>query len=308
MRTTPTTGLGVTVAGAGINIALSAAKITAGLMFHCQTVLADGVHSLSDLISDLAVLISIHWGNQPPDEKHPYGHRRVHNLAGLSIGIMLLVTSVWIGYRAVTSLFHLETGIVGWIPLALAAATVPAKEWLYHWTRRVGLRTHNSAIAANAWHHRTDAFTSLAASAGIAGAMFLGGDWAILDPVCAFLLAGLLAASSLRMLYQTANELMDRAPHKAELAAMERVIQETPGVLDYHAIRARRTGGLIEMDIHIQVEGSLTVAQGHAIAGRVRHRMFEAEPSLQEVIIHIEPYEPTGKCQTVSDLNYERDE
>ena len=284
------TPFGVTLAGAGINVILAGGKIAAGIVFHCQTVLADGVHSLTDLVSDVAVLVGVRIGDRPADPSHPYGHRRVHTLTSLIIGVLLIGTGIMIGYRAIVSFMAEPEPIDGDWPLALALLTVPAKEWLYRWTRNVGRRVDNPSVIANAWHHRTDAFTSLAASAGIAGAMFLGPHWRVLDGVTALLLCGFLVVAAGRLIYDAAQELIDRAPDAAHLAALEQIVAETPGVVTFHACRARKIGGRLEMDLHVLVDETLSVREGHDIASTVKARIREEDPSVAEVVVHVEPF------------------
>ncbi|RKY27864.1 MAG: cation-efflux pump [Planctomycetota bacterium] len=286
----PTTGRAVTIWGMAVNLALAGAKIAAGVVFSCQTILADGVHSLTDLVSDLAVLASLKWGNRPADPCHPYGHRRVHTLVAMFVGIALFGAAAMIGYRAVASLSSATVGaITGPVPLAMAMLTVPVKEWLFRVTRRAGHQANNPAVLANAWHHRSDAFTSLGASAGIAGAMFGGEKWQMLDGLTAAVLAAFLLVAAIKIIISACNELTDRAPAKAQVARLGKVIQQTQGVQNYHAVRARKLGGKVEMDLHILVDPNLTVEAGHNIASAVRQRILAADNSVQQVIVHIEP-------------------
>lgn len=280
----------ITLWGLIVNLALAGAKIAAGAAFSCQTILADGVHSLTDLVSDVAVLASLKWGDLPPDNFHPYGHRRVHTLVAMFVGIGLLGAAGIIGFRAVASLNDgSQNMIVGFIPLSLAILTIPAKEILFHITRRVGLQTKNPAVLANAWHHRTDAFTSLAASLGIAGAMFAGAKWQMLDGLTATVLAAFLLVAAVKMILQSCGELIDKAPADEQIAWLENIVDQTPGVQSSHAVRARKLGSKVEMDLHVRVDPNLTVKQGHDIASDVKRRILQADDSVQQVVIHIEP-------------------
>jgi cation diffusion facilitator family transporter len=273
-----------------VNLVLAGAKIAAGVLFSCQAILADGVHSLTDLVSDLAVLASLKWGSRPADMSHPYGHRRVHTLVAMFVGLALLAAAAMIGYRAVASLSSVAAGaIIGPLPLALAGLTVPVKEVLFRITRRTALLARNPAILANAWHHRSDAFTSLVAFAGIAGAMFGGARWHMLDGLTAAVLAAFLLTAAMKIILSACDELTDRAPAKAQVARLGEVIRQTPGVRNFHAIRARELGGKVEMDLHILVDPNLTVEAGHNIASAVRQRILTADNSVQQVIVHIEP-------------------
>lgn len=284
----------VTWLGVVINIVLSGGKITAGLLFGSQAVLADGVHSLTDLVSDVVVLLSLRYGDRPADARHPYGHRRLHTLVSLLIGTALLALAWKIGYRAIRSLHETPSPIVGPWPLTLVLATIPLKEFLYHLTMSVGRRERNPAIIANAWDHRMDAMSSVAAAAGIAGAMFLGKGWAILDPIAALVIATFLLLTAAKLVWDSAEELIDRAPAAKKMARIASIVLQTRGVRAYHAIRARKLGGQVDMDVHVVVDPTLSVREGHDIAADVRRRIRFADASVQQVIVHVEPDESKG--------------
>jgi cation diffusion facilitator family transporter len=179
-----------------------------------------------------------------------------------------------------------------WLPFLLAVATIPVKELLFRVTRRVGQRTRNLSIKANAWHHRSDCFTSLAAAAGIGGAWIGGASWAFLDHVTAVLLVGFLAVAAVRIVYESGSELIDASPKTEVIDEIHRLIDDTPGVEDFHAVRARETGGQIEMDMHVLVDPELTVHQGHEIATDVKRTLMNSSLNFSEVIVHVEPAEP----------------
>ncbi|MCK5113505.1 MAG: cation transporter [Phycisphaerae bacterium] len=286
----------VTFLGLVMNLTLAGAKIAAGFAFSSKTILADGVHSLTDLVTDFAVLIGLKYGDAPPDESHPYGHRRVHTLVALFVGIVLLVTAGWIGLSAIMQLHgHTAKTIDGPIPLILALLTIPAKELLFRLTRRVSRRDGNPALLANAWHHRSDAVTSIVAAVGIAGAMFLGPKWAILDDITAAVLAAFILAAAAKMILTSVLELTDHAPRPELISRIEKIVADTPGVECYHQLRARKLGGQVDMDIHVLVDPNLTVEQGHGVAKAVRVGILNADLSVQQVIVHIEPYHPAEK-------------
>jgi cation diffusion facilitator family transporter len=283
---------GVTWLGLASNLVLAAGKIAAGMFFGSQAILADGVHSLTDLVSDIAVLLGLRYGNRPADPCHPYGHRRMHTLVAMFIGLGLLGLAWEIGYHAVMSLREIHRpAITGPWPLILALATIPIKECLYQLTAKIGRRTDNPAVIANAWHHRTDAMSSLAAAGGIAGAMFLGPGWSVLDPMMAAVIAAFLVMASAKLIWSSAGELIDRAPGEKKMSRIANVVLQTRGVRAYHAIRARKLGGMVDMDVHVMVDPNLTVREGHDIARDVRRRIQDAEPNVQQVIVHVEPDE-----------------
>jgi len=287
---------GVTWLGLGVNVGLAGAKVAAGLLFGSQTILADGLHSASDMVSDVAVLAGLRVSAKPADGCHHYGHRRVSTLVAMIVGAMLLLAAGYILYEAIHSLrqFRPPTGSFG-MPLVLALVSIPLKEALFRLTRRVGRREKDASLVANAWHHRSDAVTSVAASAGLGAAMIGGGDWALLDPLTAAVLSAFLAVTAVRILRKSASELVDSAPSDERLACIKRIVAQTPGVRGYHAFRARQVGGQVAMDVHIFVDPELTVCEGHEIAGAVKHGVLDSDCDVVETVVHVEPYEPPGR-------------
>lgn len=286
----------VTLLGMGVNIALAIGKVLAGLAFGSQTILADGVHSASDLITDIAVLAGLGVSSKPADPSHPYGHRRVATLVALFVGGALIAAAAGIAIDALETFRKLITAqavarIQPLWPFVAACVSVPAKEILFRLTRRVARREHDSSLEANAWHHRTDAFSSIAAAGGIA-AVWVGGEaWRFIDPMGAMILAAFLITVGLRVIWKSASELIDRAPDDDLMNDLQQIVTETPGVRSHHAVRARMLGGKLEMDVHVQVDPTLTVHDGHEIASDVRRRICAAHPKVQEVIVHVEPDE-----------------
>lgn len=285
--------VGITLVGGVGNIVLSAVKITAGLAFASQALLADGIHSLSDLASDLAILWGLKVSNRQADQCHPYGHRRVQTMVAMLIGVLVVSAAVTIGVTAGTAWHDRQSVSYGWVPFLLALGSVAIKEALYRVTRRVGRRSGDLALMANAWHHRSDAFSSLAAAVGMGGVALGGNPWAFLDHATAIAMAALLVVIGLKLMGQAAQELVDRAPARELLEGLASVLAETAGVRSHHAFRVRQLGGKLEMDVHIQVDPGITVAQGHEIASLVQKRIARADPNVTTVVVHVEPAEPT---------------
>ena len=279
----------VTWLGMGANAVLSVTKIAAGGLFSSQTILADGVHSASDLVTDVAVLAALRVSGRPADGCHPYGHRRVATLVALFVGAMLLAAAGSIACAGAIALRTQPRCVVGLVPLGLALTSIVVKELMFRMTRRVARRSDNVALEANAWHHRSDAFSSVAAAAGLAAVAAGGQEWAFLDPLMALVLSAFLITVAVQTIRRSAAELVDHAPDPATLASIECSVVRTPGVRSYHAFRARRVGGKIAMDIHVQVAPDLTVAQGHAIAAAVRREVIRVNPRVIEAVIHVEP-------------------
>lgn len=280
---------GVTWLSVAINSTLGFSKIAAGLLFNSKAILADGFHTASDLVTDIAVLAGLGVSDKPPDSSHHYGHRRVATLVGLFVGAVLMLAGGWVGYEALITYNLAHETVRGFMPLILAVASVFIKEFLYQITRIVGQREMDISLMANAWHHRSDAFTSIAAAAGLTGVALGGPDWAFLDHVTALVLSAFLVVMAAQIMYTSASELIDRAPSAKMLSGIEQVLAGTRGVRSFHAVRARRLGGKVDMDVHIEVDPELSVREGHEIASTVRSRICLADSAVVEVIVHIEP-------------------
>lgn len=281
---------GVTWLGLVVNAVLAALKVSAGVLLRSQALTADGLHAASDLTTDLATLLSLGISHRPPDRLHPYGHRRIGTAIGLGIGLALGAAACWVFWRSMMLLGgrSSQPTVAPWA-VAVVAATIPVKEVLYRMTIRIGRRTHDLTIQANAWHHRSDAFTSLAAAIGLAGAAIGGKDWAFLDAVTALVLAAFLLVIAVRIGYRAVAELVDRAPNEAAQEAIRQAVGDTAGVGTFHAFRAREIGGRVAVDVHVQVDADLTVREGHDIARAVKVRVLEADPAVMDVMVHIEP-------------------
>ncbi len=283
---------GVTWLGLWMNALLSAAKIASGVVFSSQTILADGFHSLSDLVTDVAVLAGIRVADKPADGTHRYGHRRVTTLVTVFVGLSLFGAAVWIAWTAIATHREQHDQVRAVVPLIAALVSVPVKELLYRLTRRVGERERDSSLVANAWHHRTDAFTSVAAAAGLAGIVIGGPDWAFLDHVVAVVLAAFLAVVAVRIVRESLGELVDSAPPDDVLERIARCLDGTGGVNSHHELRARLMGGRVAVDVHLLVDPEMSVREGHDIAEEAKRRVLACGCDVIEVVVHVEPDEP----------------
>ncbi len=283
------TGKNITLAAIGVNGLLAAAKIGAGFVSGSQIILADGLHSGSDLMTDLAVLAGMSVSDKPADECHPYGHRRVGTLVALIVGGGLIAGAGMIAFNAIEALRQGPRQIHATWPLILAIGTIPIKELLFRLTKKVGEKKGDLSLLANAWHHRSDAFTSMAAAAGLAGVMIGGPNWCFLDSAMGLVLSAFVLVVAVKIMKVAASELVDKAPEAEFLAGIESIIMQTDGVRGHHALRARKIGGRVSMDIHIQVKPSLTVEAGHDIASQVQQNVLAADLDVLEVIVHVEP-------------------
>lgn len=278
----------ITLAGLIVNFLLAALKLLLGILGHSQAVVADAVHSLSDMGTDLLVLFGIGIWSSPADDQHPYGHQRIETVASLLIGLLLALVAVDIGWDAVKRMG--ETAIQP--PLGFAAIgpaiSIIAKEILFRRTRAVGKRIHSPALIANAWHHRSDAFSSIPALVTVAAAS-LDPQWAFLDALGAVLVAGLIIKAAWQIASPALSELSERGADSSAIQEISRLAESIPGVCSIHRLRTRRLGAGWFIDLHVLVPGDLTVHEGHDIATAVQHLLLEKGPSVSDVTVHIEP-------------------
>lgn len=277
----------VTVIGALINIVVSTAQIAGGIFTQSQALIADGLHTLSDLISDAVVLFAAKHGSQDADEQHPYGHRRIETLGSVFVGVALIGVAAAIGFSAGERLFN-PSRLLSPEPLALAfaALAIISKEALYHYTMHVAKRVRSSLLRANAWHHRSDVFSSLVVFVGIGGTL-LGLHY--LDAIAAIVVAVMIARIGWQLAVSGARELIDTALDPEEVDAIRRTILATDGVSGLHMLRTRRMGGEALADVHILVNSRISVSEGHRIAETVEQRLIAEFEEVSDVTVHIDP-------------------
>jgi cation diffusion facilitator family transporter len=282
-------GRRVTWLSVALNVALGSTKCLVGFVAGSRALVADGLHSLTDLASDAAVLFAMRVAARPADEDHPYGHHKAANLVTLFIAASLLLFCALLIVDSVRALRAGEPPVPRWPALAVALLSIGVKEFLYRRTRHVGVRTGSQMLIANAWHHRTDSFSSLLAAAGIGGAMLFGSSWAILDTVVAVLLGAFLGREGARLARRAVDDLMDASPGEAVIDDLREHILEHPGALAYHDFRARKVGDMIEVDFHLLVVPELSVGDAHQVAARVKRGLLERHPEVLNVLVHVEP-------------------
>ncbi|MFN7003537.1 MAG: cation diffusion facilitator family transporter [Roseinatronobacter sp.] len=273
-------------AGVALNAPLSGAKIVVGLIAQSQALVADGVHSLSDLASDAAVIWALGHSHRPPDDEHPFGHGRFETLATLAIAVMLALAAMGILIDAGARLLDPPEAAPGALALWVAALSIALKEGLYHYTKAVARRTRSAMMAANAWHHRSDAATSVVALAGI-GAAMLGWPWA--DALGAAIIALMLGRVAWVYGRPAIRELVDTAPSEENAARITEALMATPGVRDAHDLRLRHMGGTIQADVHIALDPAMTLSEAHRLTEAARAQVLATLPEVSEIIIHPEP-------------------
>ncbi len=277
----------VTLVGAVVDLLLGVAKIVIGFIGHSQALIADGVHSLSDLATDVIVLFAMKHGSRAADEEHPYGHGRIETLATVVLGVALLAVAIGIAYDAGLRLLNPELlHQPGWLALSVAAISIVAKEAIYHYTMRAANRLDSQLLRANAWHSRSDAISSVVVVIGITGAMN-GLPW--LDAVAAIAVGAMVGKIGIGLAWHSAQELIDRAMEPEQVAKIRAAILSVNGVEALHMLRTRRMANDGLVDVHILVEPKSSVSEGHLISERVRQAVMEKVDGITEVMVHIDP-------------------
>ena len=278
----------VTLAGAVLDGALGLAKITVGFLAGSQALVADGVHSLSDLATDAGVLVVTALARREPDADHPYGHDRFETLGSLVLGAVLLVVAGGLAYDSLLRLLSARFPTPGPAALVVALLSIAGKEWIFRWTRRVAERIGSRLLLANAWHSRSDALSSVAVLLGVSGAM-AGFPW--LDLVAAIAVAGLVGWVGWRLIAGAAQELVDTGLSPSALADVRLATLDVQGVLGVHQVRSRRMGAAVLLDLDIVVRPELSVSEGHQIAWTVSRRLRDRFPEVRDVKVHVDPEE-----------------
>lgn len=278
----------VTWVGVAVNVILSGIKLIFGYLFSSATLIADGVHSLSDLISDAAILIGVRFWSAAPDTNHPYGHGRIETLVTTLIAILIGVVSFAIAKNAIFLFSNPQTP--PGFPAAIAAAiSIIAKEALFQWTARKAKKVSSSALYANAWHHRSDALSSIPAFLAILLA-FLYPDVTFIDAIGAIIVAAMLFVMSLKLLIPALFQLSDAGATKDMYTKIHSIASSIPGVCDAHAIRSRQIGQGYFIDLHIEVDPMMNVLDAHEISEKVEKEIIKDSPNIVDVVVHIEPY------------------
>lgn len=283
-------GVKVTLAGAGANIFLSVVKFIGGTLGKSTAMIADSLHSLSDLLTDVVTLLTYQIGQIPKDEDHPYGHGKAENIGGAIIGVVIMLVGLGMIYEVWKVI---ESGIQlipTWAAVASAILSIVMKEGLFHYTKKVGEKIHSPAIVANAWHHRSDAISSVAAFIGIIGAMY---GYPIMDPLAGGLVGLLIIWTGYDIFRKGMRDIMDTALEEDQIKMVEEIIRNSPGVIKSHDLRTRRIGGKILIDVHILVDTDITVTEGHNIAEGVRRKLFNALKNLEDVLVHVDAEDDT---------------
>ena len=255
--------------------------------------IADAIHSLTDTTTDLAVIAGSHFWSRPPDESHPYGHRRLETLVTVFIGLMLAAAGIGIGWDAISTLREKDSLPPGWIALYAALISIVTKEVLYRWTAVAGKRIKSPALAANAWHHRTDAISSLPVLVAVGGALIFP-SWSFLDRVGAVVVSIFIMHAAMKIIWPGISELIDAGAPRDIQKKITDIACNNPGVQEVHKVRTLYISTSIQVDMHIVVDGSISVREGHAIADDVENRIIDGMPNVLGVVIHVDPPDIAG--------------
>ncbi len=286
-------GQRITLVGAGVSLGLAVLQLAAGWLGRSQAMVADGIHSLSDLLTDIAVWVGLRFSSTPPDAGHPWGHGKIETVVSVLVGATLALVGFGIGSEAVLRLREGTSNVPTLFPLVAAAVAIVSKEAIYRWTARVARRIHSQALVANAWHHRSDALSSIAALIGVAGAR-LGLPW--MDPVAAAVVCLFILRIGVQVMWRGIQDLTERRVDLETLARMQEILEDDPAVIDAHRLRLRNVGGGIVGDVHITTDGNLTVRDSHDIVKRLQERTHAEISNLDDLVIHVDPeQDPTPR-------------
>ena len=283
----------VTIVGSVVNMLLLIFKFVAGIVGNSAAMVADAVHSLSDFVTDIVVILFVRLSGRPADEDHGYGHGKFETLATLFVSLVLFGVAVMLfvgGVKDIVAVAHgKQLAEPTMVALIAAVISIIAKELLYHYTVKCGEKLNSQVVVANAWHHRSDAFSSIGVLAGVGGAMFLGGSWAVLDPIAATIVSLFIVKVAYSLLMPSLEELLERSLPKDVEQRIEQIILSVDGVSSPHHLRTRRIGSVYAIEVHIRMDGNLTLTQAHAVTTAVERLLKQEFGDSTHVGIHTEP-------------------
>ena len=281
----------VTWIGLIANLLLAALKGVCGFLGNSHAVMADAVHSLSDIISDVAILVGANYWNKPADVSHPHGHRRIETAVTVGIGFLLFIIGAGMVFDGLMNIQKPNGVAPGWIAFWAALISLVIKEILYHYTYRAGEKIRSVALIANAWHHRSDALSSIPVLIAVLVAAVTPG-FEFVDPLGEVLVSILIFKAAFKITLPALYKLVDGGAPQSKLKRIEELVLCTEGVLSYHKLRTRYVGShSLAIDLHIQVEGTLSVEVGHNICGAAKGNILRNMPEVVDVIVHLEPFE-----------------
>ena len=283
----------VTIVGSIVNFLLLVFKFFAGIAGHSAAMLADAVHSLSDFITDIVVIVFVRIAGKPEDKGHDYGHGKYETLATAIIGLLLLCVGFGIFWNGASSIYTFLRGgqleSPGVVALVAALVSIVSKEILYQYTVIQGKKLNSQAVIANAWHHRSDALSSIGTAIGIGGAILLGDHWRVLDPVAAVVVSFFIMKVSVRLLIPCVDELLEKSLPEDVEKEIEQTVLSCPGVSQPHHLRTRRIGNYYAIELHVRMDGKITLEEAHSTATAIENKLKEMFGKGTHVGIHVEP-------------------
>ncbi|MFH1278597.1 MAG: cation diffusion facilitator family transporter [Candidatus Eisenbacteria bacterium] len=289
-------GLQASGTSVAVNIILAVVKVATGLVGHSYALVADGIESMADVISSVIVWSGLRFSARPPDRTHPYGHGKAESLAGIAVPIFLLVAAVVIALQSIRTILS-PRGVPAWYTLVVLGLVILVKEWMFRRLDRTGREIGSTSLKGDAWHHRSDALTSLAAFIGIAIALAGGPRYASADGWAAVVAAVFIFANGVRLLRPAVDEVMDAAVDEETIGKIRSAASEVDGVVDVEKCRARKSGLGLLTDIHVVVDGKISVREGHRIGHDVKDRVVESSLGVYDVVVHIEPDDLDHECE-----------
>lgn len=291
----------VTIMGSIINVVLLMFKFIAGILGGSAAMIADAVHSLSDFASDVIVLVLVKLSNKPHDKDHDYGHGKYETLASLIIGVALLMVGVMIAYTGVTKIYHSIQGEYlpqpGAIALVAALASIVLKEWAYRFTVKTGREVGSEAVVANAWHHRSDALSSIGTAVGIGGAIFLGKRWGVLDPIAAVVVSVFIVKTAYTLITNALGELLEKSLPEAMEKEIVEIANNEKKVSEVHHLQTRRIGNAIAIEMHVRMPGEISLYEAHLHATNIEKKLKTRFGEQTHIGLHVEPVKIDGCYQ-----------
>lgn len=283
----------MTMAGGAVNVVLLLFKFVAGIVGHSAAMVADAVHSLSDFVTDVIVLVFVHISGKPKDKSHDYGHGKYETLAMTVIGLALLVVAVGIVYSGMTKIIDWANGTdldaPGMLALWAALLSIVLKEGVYRYSMVKARELNSQAVEANAWHHRSDALSSLGTAIGIGGAIFLGKRWTVLDPIASVVVGMFIVKVAIDLLRRGIGDLMEQSLPDAVEEEMLQMVGAIPGVVEPHNLRTRRIGNHYAIELHIRMDGNISLRESHDKASEVEDMLRNRYGEDTHVAVHVEP-------------------
>lgn len=289
----------VTLMGSVVNVILLVFKFIAGILGGSAAMIADAVHSLSDFLTDIIVIAFVRISSKPEDEDHDYGHGKYETLATSIIGLALLMVGLYIFYNGARQIWDVMHGAEieqpGLVALIAAIVSILLKEWTYRFTVSVGKKVESQAVIANAWHHRSDALSSIGTAIGIGGAILLGKGWAVLDPVAALVVSVFIVKTALGLLSTSSGELLEKSLPKEVEKKIVDIVESEPEVSEVHHLCTRRIGSNIAIEMHIRMPGEISLKDSHTRASDIERMLRQHFGEHTHINLHVEPLNPKKK-------------